>query len=51
MGLLKGVVKTALLAKAVQIAQREARKPENQRRARELFDKVVSRGGAAARRR
>jgi hypothetical protein len=43
MTFLKGVMKTALAAKAIEIARREARKPENQRKAKELLGKVTSR--------
>jgi hypothetical protein len=42
MGLLKGAMKTAIVAKAVEIARREASKPENQRKAKELLTKVTS---------
>ena len=40
MGLLKGLVKGAVLAKVIQVAQRELTKPENQRRIKEGLRKV-----------
>ncbi len=42
--LIRGMVKSAIVAKAWQIVRREAAKPENQRRAKELWAKVTSRG-------
>lgn len=42
---LKRLLKTGLVAKATQIATREMKKPENQRKAKELFAKVSSRRG------
>ncbi len=44
MAMIRGLLKSAILAKAVQIARREMAKPENQRRAKELLHKVTSRG-------
>jgi hypothetical protein len=41
--LISGLLKSAVAAKALQIAKREMAKPENQRKAKELFTKVVSR--------
>jgi len=49
MGLLKGALRTGAAMKALDIARREARKPENQRKAKELFAKVSNRGGARKR--
>ncbi len=40
MSLLKGLVKGAVVAKVVQVAQRELSKPENQRKIREGLRKV-----------
>lgn len=42
--LMRGMLKSAVVAKAYQIIKREAAKPENQRRAKELFAKVTRRG-------
>jgi hypothetical protein len=44
MGLLQSAAKAGIAAKAVQIARREAAKPENQAKARELMAKVRARG-------
>ncbi len=41
--LVSGLMKSALAAKALQIAKREMAKPENQRKAKELFSKVSQR--------
>ncbi|WP_201308753.1 hypothetical protein [Puerhibacterium puerhi] len=41
--LISGLVKSALVAKAFQIARREMAKPENQRRAKELLAKATRR--------
>ena len=46
MRLIRGALKGALAAKAIQIVRREAAKPENQRRAKELLAKVRNRGSA-----
>jgi len=43
MGMLGKLVKGAAAASLLNMAMREARKPENQRRARELFEQVSSR--------
>lgn len=43
MGIVKGVLKTAVIAKALQIAQREMSKPENQRKAKEMLHKFQQR--------
>jgi hypothetical protein len=50
MGLFKGALKTGIVVKAIEIARREASKPENQRKAKELFARVTNRGGNKARR-
>jgi hypothetical protein len=44
MGLLKGAIKAGIAMKVLEIIQREARKPENQRKAKELFAKLSERG-------
>lgn len=46
--LIGGLLKSALAAKVFQIIKREAAKPENQRRAKELFAKITSRRRATA---
>ena len=50
MGFVKTLVKGAVVAKLVQVAQRELSKPENQRKAKQLFEQARSRqtrrGGA-----
>ena len=43
MGFVKTLVKGAVVAKLVQVAQRELSKPENQRKAKEMFQKVQQR--------
>lgn len=40
MGILKSALKTGIAVKAVDLARREAAKPENQRKIRELGDRV-----------
>ncbi len=45
MGLFKGALKAGLAATAVQIVRRQAAKPENQRRAKQLFNRLVRRTG------
>jgi len=47
MGLLKTAFRTGLATKAIGIVKREASKPENQRKAKELFDRVSKRGNGA----
>lgn len=42
--LIRGLVKSAILAKAVQIVRRQMAKPENQRKAKELWQRATSRG-------
>jgi hypothetical protein len=49
MGLFKGAAKVAILAKVVDVVRREAAKPENQRKAKELFEKAKQRKGAVRR--
>src|SRR3954452_11553960 len=43
MGFIKTAVKGAVVAKLMQIAQRELSKPENQRKAKEMFQKMQQR--------
>lgn len=43
MGLFKGAVKAGIAMKAIEIARREASKPANQQKAKELFRKVTTR--------
>lgn len=40
------LMKTGLVVKATQIATREMKKPENQRKAKELLSKVTNRGNS-----
>jgi hypothetical protein len=40
MGMLRGLVKGAVVAKALQVAQRELAKPENQRKIKEGLGKL-----------
>jgi hypothetical protein len=47
MGFVKTLVKGAVIAKLVQVAQRELSKPENQRKAKEMFQKLQQRRGGA----
>jgi hypothetical protein len=46
MGFVKTLVKGAVVAKLLQVAQRELSKPENQRKAKEMFQKVQQRRNA-----
>jgi hypothetical protein len=46
MGFVKTLVKGAVVAKLLQVAQREMSKPENQRKAKEMFQKVQQRRSA-----
>lgn len=46
MGFVKTLVKGAVVAKLLQVAQRELSKPENQRKAKEMFNKVQQRRSA-----
>ena len=41
MGAIRSLLKTAVAAKAIQIAQRELAKPENQRRIKEGLSKLA----------
>lgn len=40
MGLIKGALKASIVVKLVDVVRREAAKPENQRKARELVGRV-----------
>ena len=40
MNLIKGLLKTAIAAKLIQVAQRELSKPENQQKIKDSFRKV-----------
>lgn len=42
-GIFRGALKTGIAMKALDIARREAAKPENQRKAKELFAKLKNR--------
>lgn len=44
MGILRKAIRTGIAVKVFQVVQREASKPENQRKAKELFNKVSNRG-------
>ena len=46
MGFVKTLVKGAVVAKLLQVAQRELSKPETQRKAKEMFQKVQQRRSA-----
>ena len=50
MGLFKGAMKAGIAAKALGIARREAAKPENQRKAKELLGKLSNKGKGQKRR-
>ena len=50
MGLLSGAIKAGIAAKVLGIARREAAKPENQRKAKELLSRVGNRGRSGKRR-
>ena len=43
MSRIRGLLKTALVMKGIQVAQRELSKPENQRKIKEGFKKVQER--------
>lgn len=43
MGLFRGALKAGIAVKIADIARREARKPENQRKAKELFGRLAAR--------
>lgn len=49
MGNVGKLLKSAVVAKAAQVAIREMSKPENQRRAKELLGRVTKRGGSTGR--
>ncbi len=40
MSLVRGLIKSAIVVKVAQVAQRELSKPENQRKIKEGFEKV-----------
>jgi hypothetical protein len=44
MGLLRGLVKGAVVAKVIQVAQRELSKPENQRKIKDGLGKLAQSG-------
>lgn len=44
MGLLSGILKAGVAKKVLDVAQEQARKPENQARAKQLLRQVTSRG-------
>lgn len=44
MGIFKKAIRTTIALKALDVARREAAKPENQRKARELLHKLQTRG-------
>lgn len=44
MGLFKGAMKAGLAAKAMNVVRREASKPENQQKAKEMLNKMGNRG-------
>ena len=48
MSFIRAALKTAVAAKVIEIVQREARKPENQRKAKEVLTRLADRrkGGA-----
>ena len=50
MGLFKGAAKAGIAAKAIEIVRREAAKPQNQAKARELLGKLQDRRRGSARR-
>ena len=45
MGLFKGLLKAGVATKAIGIAKREAAKPQNQAKAKELFAKLSKKKG------
>lgn len=45
MGMLKNLAKAGIATKAIGIAQREAAKPQNQAKAKQLFAKLSNRKG------
>jgi hypothetical protein len=50
MGLFKGAMKAGIAAKVIQVARREAAKPENQAKARELVRRLQARRTTTRRR-
>lgn len=50
MGLFKGVAKAGIAAKLIQVARREAAKPQNQAKARELVRRLQERRAGTRRR-
>lgn len=46
--LIRGMVKSALVAKAFQILRRELAKPENQRRIKDFVNRATTRGSELA---
>jgi hypothetical protein len=50
MGLLRGAIKAAVVAKVIDIARREMSKPENQRKAKELVGKLADKAAKSRRR-
>jgi hypothetical protein len=46
MGFLKSAIKTGITLKVLDLARREASKPENQRKAKEMLGKISGRGSA-----
>jgi hypothetical protein len=49
MGFLRKAVRGGIAMKVLQIARREAAKPQNQAKAKELLGRLTSRGGGAGR--
>jgi hypothetical protein len=49
MKLMRGALKSAIAMKAFEIVKREAAKPQNQQKAKDLLAKVANRGGSARR--
>lgn len=46
--LIRGMVTSAIVAKAIQVAKRELAKPENRRRITELVNRATARGSQLA---
>ncbi|GEN81087.1 hypothetical protein [Actinotalea fermentans] len=46
--LIRGMVKSAVVAKAFQIVKRQLEKPENQRRIKDLVNRATTRGAQLA---
>ncbi len=49
MKLFRGALKSAIALKAFEVVRREAAKPQNQAKAREMLAKVTNRGGPTRR--